>query len=271
MRRLSILLTAALALLAGTACNGGNSSGPTIAGETIEQAAIEACRQAQNAALAAAPDLRGALVAEGCAGLFSRAMCREAIRMSSQASPELRAPMIAVACQRDYCSDLTDPEPALCRARPAAMTAAELGQPWREFLEILLPRELAIDAESPLFTLLATSLMTLITPPVSASVPDAPSRPVRRLVVRIETDGSEYRIGARFGGECFGPWEQPLPPDQGDFAGLLEAAIRGAAGAEAVIEAGTDVPYAVVVELMSALSAGGIEEFSLTPIEDDQD
>jgi hypothetical protein len=97
--------------------------------------------------------------------------------------------------------------------------------------------------------------------PAAASVAGEPS-----LVVTIGVDGSEFVVAARFGpAEHFGPWTLPLAPDSGDLAGLLEAALRRSAGRAVAVEAGPDVPGAVVVALLDALRQGGVVDVSFVP------
>ena len=79
------------------------------------------------------------------------------------------------------------------------------------------------------------------------------------------------QIGKRLGEQSFGPWEQPLAPDQGDFAGLLEAPLREAGRAGVNIEIDQGVDYEVVVELIAALTRAGIEDYTLQGLEGESD
>jgi len=218
----------------------------------------------------ARPENRTALFAEACADLFGQPMCREAIRMSPVARPEQRALMIAVACQHAYCPELSEPLPTLCEREPNELTPHEISSNWAPFLEGMLARELGerpvedlAERLSGLFALLLFEPVTIeVEPPQPAPSPRSPT-----LVVRLTINGNEYRIEAELPGEVFGPWDLPLRPDQGDFSGLLEAAMRACNGCAAEIHVEPSIDYELVIHLMDALREGGVEEITLATID----
>lgn len=237
--------------------------------------AIESCSSAQAALVGAEPADRYGLAAEGCAELFSLPLCREAVRMSPQAAPELRPAMISVACQRAYCELLPEPAPALCALSPATVPSSELVAPWRAFVSAVLGLELGLEPGSELHTLLILGVGVLVQAPVVVAevvetpATEAAAAPERHLVVRLSMDGSGFSLAATVGDEDFGPWELPLPPDVGDFSGMLEAAMRAAGSSPRVhIEIGAEVTYAVVLRLMDALREAQVDEITVSPWED---
>jgi biopolymer transport protein ExbD len=268
----SVKALAVFASLGLAACSGADTREPETAGDVGQvplvaadggrnpAAALDACRAALDRATAAPVDARYALVAEGCADLYSMPVCGEAIRMSPAARPPLRPLMIAVACQHAYCPILEagGEPPALCGMRPASMSASELREPWGDFARAVLALELGLDAGAPELAALAAALPLA---PVEAVPVEPAARPT--LVVDVSREGSGYRVAAETCGEAFGPWTLPLEPDESDFAGLLEAAARRAAGGRAVLRAAHDVVYVVVIHLIDALRGLEITEVAL--------
>jgi biopolymer transport protein ExbD len=268
---------AALAALTLAAC-GGADAGDTVERDQVEEGqavgaldrdpgpALAACRAAFARAAATPPDVRYAVVAGGCADLFSMPLCGEAVRLSPQAAPELRPPMVAVACQHAYCPifEAGGGPPELCSLRPAEMSSAELREPWAVFLRAVLSLELGSRSDAPELVSLAIDLAPALSGPVEAGPVDATDdRSAPRLVVSVARDGAAYRIAAEVGAESFGPFTLPLEPDEDDFAGLLEAAALRAAGGVAVLEVDEAVAYGVAIHLMDALRGLGIVRVSL--------
>jgi hypothetical protein len=268
---------AVLAALALVACAGAarqGAAGPDREEETLDDAeapvrdaglALLACRAALERADTAPADGQYALIAEGCADLFTLPVCGEAIRMSPAAPPELRPQMVVVACHHAYCPVFEGSEapPALCAMRPAAMSPSELREPWGAFALAVLALELRLDDAAPELTALANDLLPALVGPRSApasEATDAGSRP--RLVVVVAREGTGYRLAADVDGEGFGPFSLTLVPNEADFAGLLEAAARRAQGGVAVLEVDADIAYGVAVELTAALRTLGITQIS---------
>lgn len=263
-----------LACVLSVSCSGARGETPRNPSDTPD--GLEACSRAIQEIPATQPENRSTLFAEGCAGLFGAPTCRESIRMSLEAPPELRALMISVACQHAYCGDLAEPRPGLCGLEPDELSPRVVSESWPRFLEGILalelpegPTEELAESLAGLFSLLLFEPVTVEvepSPPDTVSPPDrAPQRPP--LVVRLTLNDGEYRIGAESSGEIFGPWDLPLRPDEGDLSGLLEAAIRAYGGSDAILQVGPVVEYELVIVLMDALRSGGVENFTLSPLD----
>jgi hypothetical protein len=179
--------------------------------------------------------------------------------------------MVTVACQRAYCSSFNVDQPNLCRLDPSSSDQEALLESWDGFVPVVLGVELGVEPDSPLGELLSLGVGRGLFDAVVASSSQAESGESNqntsgpRLMVRLERVGSEYRVGATLADAAqFGPWTLPLAPNEGDFAGLLENAMRQTAGSGAVVEVSGEIPQAVVVALFDALRSGGIEEVALS-------
>lgn len=272
-------VVAALAALALASCGGAGrreveeEPEPPDAGEAVAPLdrdpgpALAACRAAFERVDAAPAADRYALIAEGCADLFSLPLCAEAIRLSPQAAPELRPAMVAVACQHAYCPifEAAGDPPRLCGLRPASMPPQELREPWGAFARVVLALELGLAADAPEVMSLAIDLAPALVGSAEALPLDAVGAGATpTLTVRVGREGSGYVVSADVDGEGFGPFPLTLEPNQEDFAGLLEAAARRAAGGGAVLHLDSSLAYRVAIELIDALRSLGISRVSLT-------
>lgn len=227
--------------------------------------AVEQCRAARQRAAAENGDGRYAVIADGCAGLFSLPLCEQSLLLSSRAEPGLRARMVSVACQNAYCQLIGAEGSLLCQMDLGRADDAEIVEAWGAFVPAVLDLELGVEPASPLGELLALAVgAELFAGPPTAAAVTAASNDDRLLTVRLERVDGEFRLGASLSdGREFGPWSLPLPPDEGDFSGLLEEAMREAASCPGSVEVDGDIDAAIVVHLLDALRSGGVNNVTL--------
>ncbi len=200
-----------------------------LAAQPTDDQALARCRQALTELSAVAPESKAVFVAEACKGLFPSGPCRKLLGDLGAISPEARAAQIQKHCLLPNCKD----RPDLCEEVEGTLTPSA---------RLRLMRTIQ-------------GAMVGLSRPIVRAVPAATAKPSPE-VIQVELQLTEA------GPRVF--WDL----GKGRVSTKIEDIKKTLAGrkfGQVVIQAGKKVPYGAVIQLIDALKAAGIEEFSIAP------
>lgn len=245
---------------------GSSSSAPSApaAAHSAPQQAIAHCRAGAQRAEGATSSERFAIVAEACAGIFAERGCRDAWLAAAKADPTSKISGIVKGCRAAYCPVLPAPKPVLCEARfEGGGGPSELWKHWPDFFAAMLERDLGADrvaAREALDGFVVPMEPTVIEVP-QIPLPDGGALPVT-VRVRCPADCAlELEDGD---GRKLGRWSVQGNGKGPGMAQMAKAAAQAAEGRAVAIQADPQVRYAIVIALMDALRAEGLDQVSMS-------
>ncbi|MBW2704290.1 MAG: biopolymer transporter ExbD [Deltaproteobacteria bacterium] len=200
-----------------------------LAAPPADDQALARCRQALTKLNSVAPASKAVFVAEHCKELFPAGPCRKLLGDLEAISPEARAAQIQKHCLLPNCKD----RPDLCEEVEGTLTPSA---------RLRLMRTIQ-------------GAMVGLSRPIVRAVPAATPKPAPE-VIKVELQLTEA------GPRVF--WDL----GKGRVSTKIEDIKKTLAGRkfdQVVIQAGKKVPYGALIQVMDALRAAGIEEFSIAP------